>query len=336
MTTVANLGEFGLIDAIAARIRKRQPPARFPALAIGIGDDAAVWLRGDQLELAKTDALVEGIDFLSSVATWPEVGWKALAVNLSDIAAMGGRPDYALITLGVPPQTAADAVFGLYDGMLDLADRFDVALIGGDISSAKEVFISIALTGVGIRRSRGQALPLLLRSTATPGQALAVTGTLGASAAGLRMLLAGQQLPPDVTAFLRNAHLRPEPRLAEGWALIGAGVRCGMDVSDGLVADVEKLCRASSVDAVVEVERLPVDARVRSTYPDVWQELALTGGEDFELVIAAPPARIRAAQRSMATPLTIIGRIEEGSGHVRVVDDRGQPITLRQRGWVHF
>lgn len=336
MTTVHDLGEFGLIEAIAALIRERQRAARFPELVIGIGDDAAVWRRGNQLELAKTDALVEGVDFLPTLATWADIGWKALAVNLSDIAAMGGRPDYALVTLGLPPTTPADAVRDLYAGMLDLADRFGTALVGGDLSAAKEVFISVALTGVALRPSRGEALPLLLRSTAQPGQVLAVTGTLGASAAGLEMLRHGRRLPPDIAAFLRTAHLRPMPRLRESWALVEAGVRCGMDVSDGLVGDAEKIARASGVDLVIEAARVPVDPRVRTAFPDRWLELALTGGEDFELLIATSRSRLRTAQAMLETPVTIIGHVEAGTGQVRVVDERGQPIMLRRHGWTHF
>lgn len=339
---VSDLGEFGLIERLRDRIAQQQPPPRSPSappgerhpeLLLGIGDDCAVWRWGGDVHLSTTDTMVQDVHFTLGTTPWEDLGWKALAVNLSDIAAMAGVPDYALVTLGVPPGADVESVDCLYEGLLECALAHDMLLAGGDIVSSPVWFVSVTLTG-----RPGGAVPypnnVLLRSAARPGEAVAVTGYLGSSAAGLHALRTGAQalLPVHVL----QAHRRPVPRLDTAHLALDAGVRCGMDVSDGLVGDLEKICAASGVAAEVAVSALPVDPAVREAFPDDWPHLALSGGEDYELVMTAPAEVLDAVRERTDLPITVIGRVVQGSGGVTVKDERGRPFSLAQTGWDHL
>lgn len=337
----ATLGEFGLIAHLAGVIAEEgrggrpSPDVAAGRLLAGIGDDAAVWQIGDAVEVATTDTMVAGVHFLPEQADWRALGWKALAVNLSDIAAMGAVPGFALITLGLPPDSDVDALTELYRGLGQAARTFGARLVGGDIVRSPVLFVTVALTGTapGARFPEG----VLLRSAAQPGDLIAVTGHLGSSAAGLQTLLSDLALPLEVGAVLRQAHLRPSPRLDEGRLLVEAGVRCAMDVSDGLLADLSKLCAASEVAGVVEQELVPVLAVVREHFPDTWRQLALTGGEDYELLFAAPAAVVGRVRAQAAVPVTVLGRIEAGTaGRVTLVDGAGQELPWQGGGWDHL
>lgn len=341
---VAELGEFGLIDLLARTIDRAETAvspslalAHTPAreLLLGIGDDAAVWRVGGALEIATTDTMVAGVHFLPGVIPPRDLGWKALAVNLSDIGAMGGAPTFALITLGLPPATEVDDLTAMYEGMLDAARPWDVRLAGGDIVSSPVLFITVALAGVAL--TPGYPDAMLRRAAARPGDAVAVTGVLGSAAAGLDLLLHPRPLPDDCAARLIAAHHRPMPRVAEGQILVQAGVRAAMDVSDGLAADLGKLCRASGVAARLYLERLPVDPCLPEHFPADWQRLALTGGEDYELLFCAPVGVIEQVQRATATPVTVIGEIIAGDvGQVTVLDAAGREVVMDSGGWDHL
>lgn len=325
------LGEFGLIEKLPHWTGMGDPSR----LLVGIGDDAAVWREGGLTQIATTDTLVEGVHFRAETLSFRDLGWKALAVNLSDIAAMGGEPSYALITLGLPSETPIAAIQELYAGMGELAAQHGVSLIGGDLVRAPQLFVTVAVMGKAGTGPDGE-VAYLLRSTGQPGDALAVTGTLGASRAGLALLLGAATAPDAVAAPLKAAHQRPQPRLAEATKLLRVGVRCAMDISDGLVADLEKLCKASGVAAVVEADALPIAPALREIFPKEALEWALSGGEDYELLIAAPEHLLRAAQEQ-GVALTIVGRMQEGQpGQVRVVDSAGRELALAHKGWDHF
>lgn len=331
-------GEFGLIESLRSLIELRQLPSPAPgsphALLVGIGDDCAVWRCGDTTQLATTDTMVEGVHFRLRATTWRDLGWKALAVNLSDIAAMGGVPDYALVTLGLPPETGQEGILELYHGLQDCALNYRVTLCGGDIVTAGQLFITVALMG-----RVGNASPfsnnVLLRSAAVAGEAIAVTGAVGASAAGLRLL----EQDPTATGMtaLLDAHRRPQPRLALGRLALDAGVRCGMDVSDGLVGDLEKICAASGLSAEVRLGDVPIPAAVREAYPDAWVDLGLAGGEDYELLLVAPAEVLDAVSERSDIPVTTIGVMAAGDpGRVTVRDAHGQPVMLTRHGWDHL
>jgi thiamine-monophosphate kinase len=325
---VSELGEFGLIDLLAKAVGTPSDKQ----LIIGIGDDAAAWRGGDSIQLATVDSFIQDIHFSLDTASWGELGWKALAVNLSDIAAMGGLPRYALVSLALPGDTEVEDVTALYRGMVELARSFDVTIVGGDTSSAPLVAISITVLG----RTGSPEERILSRSAARPGDEVAVTGYLGTAAAGMRMLTGRLRFASEVTARLRGAFLRPNPRIAEGQILVEQGVKTAIDISDGLVSDMKQICKASGVGARIEVDSVPVLPEVGSGFGDGALELALAGGEDYELLFTGSAEVIDKVREHAACPVTVIGEITGKAGEVALVDSKGNPFSLRRGGWEHF
>jgi thiamine-monophosphate kinase len=328
---VSEVGEFGLIEILARMVqtgRDVRPPARKNMVA-GIGDDAAAWRNTGGITLATTDCLVQDVHFKLGQAGWCDLGWKALAVNLSDIAAMGGMAEYALVTLGLPPDTGVEDVTDLYKGMIELGEKFDVTLAGGDTTSSKTAFISLTVTGSAGKR-------LLRRSAALPGDLVAITGYPGMSAAGLRLI--GDGVPPvDSDAPLRQAFLRPYPRLREGAIILSAGGHAAIDVSDGLVADLGHICRASEVGARVEVERIPLHPAARRIFPTQALDMALGGGEDYELLFTGSTGVIDKVRAKTSLPVSVIGEITADiTRQVQVLDSNGRPYLFDKAGWDHF
>jgi len=319
------LGEFGLIDLLA----KMAGGVQDKQLLIGIGDDAAAWKGDASIQLATVDSFIQGVHFPTGIAPWPELGWKALAVNLSDIAAMGGIPRYALVSLALPPQTEVNDVTALYTGMLELAKKHNVTIVGGDISNAPLVVISITVLGNSPKNQ------ILTRSSAKPGELVAVTGHLGAAAAGLEMLNKKLKFDPPATTRFRQAFFKPTPRITEGQLLLEQGVKTAIDISDGLVADLNQICKASRVGARIDTDRVPVEPKVLAGFGDKALELALTGGEDYELLFTAGAEIIDKVKKATSCPVTVIGEITAGAG-VTVVDRQGNPVDLGKAGWEHF
>jgi len=322
---VSELGEFGLIDLLAEMVGGGQDEH----LLIGIGDDAAAWQGDASIQLATVDSFIQDVHFPSGIASWQELGWKAMAANLSDIAAMGGAPRYALASLALPEDTEVDDVTALYTGMLDLAQQYGVAIIGGDLSRAPLIIITITVLG------NSQKKQTLTRSAAKPGELIAVTGYLGAAAAGLEMLKKKLQFDPQATACFKQAFLYPYPRIAEGQLLADHGVKTAIDLSDGLISDLSQICKASQVGARVEVDRVPVEPAVKADFGERALEMALAGGEDYELLFTASAEVIDKVRQSASCPITAIGEIVAGKG-VTVVDRQGNPIKLGKAGWEHF
>jgi thiamine-monophosphate kinase len=266
------------------------------------------------------------------------VGWKALAVNVSDIAAKGARSRWALVGLACPAGTTPEDVDAFYEGALALGREHGVAVVGGDTSSSPAGwFVSVTLLGETVRP--------VLRSTARPGDAIAVTGTLGRSAAGLAVLerdRAPAGVEPAALAEMTAAHLRPRPRAAEGrWLGATDGVTAMMDLSDGLATDLPRLCAASGAGATVRVATVPIAAHTRRVAealdrdPLAW---ATGGGEDYELLLTcaaeAFPRLAAGLAQATGTTLTRVGEID-GGGEVRFVDARGRAVEVA-RGFEHF
>ena len=326
------------IIRLIRRVVEQSPSER---VEVGIGDDTAV-LRtesGARL-LATTDVVVEDVHFRRAWATPFDIGWKAMAVNLSDIAGKGGQPRWALVGLAMPAPTPEE-VEALYEGMREAAAPHGVAIVGGDTSdSPRGWFVNVTLLGEHGGTPR-------LRSGAKPGDAVAVTGTLGRSAAGLAALEAGRGALGTASAgaveAVTSAHLRPTPRVAEGrWLDAAGGVHAMMDCSDGLATDLAHICRASGVGARVTLDRLPVDPAAREVAGAlgvdalVW---ATSGGEDFELLLACDPdsvARLRDGLRhATGTALTVVGEIEALQTGVTFLDRAGRPVRV-EAGYEHF
>ncbi|MFN8535018.1 MAG: thiamine-phosphate kinase [Dehalococcoidia bacterium] len=304
---VSELGEFGLIDRLAARLDRTVPGE----LLLGIGDDAAVWRSGRTLLLATTDTLVDGVHFLSDRADPAALGRKAAAANLSDINAMGGSPRFALVTLGLPPDTPVAWVDGLYDGLAALGEAGAI-IAGGDVVRAPVRLVTVSLLGDAPARVRWEK-SLLLRSAARPGDVVAVSGTLGGPAGGLALLLDQRTTSPELRDALIEAHDRPEPPLGLGARLVALGVRCGMDLSDGLAGDLAKLCAASGVGAEIDPAQLPVHPALVAAWPEDATRIAVTGGEEYELLVTCPLTVWRRVQAA-GLGLTAIGRIVQTTG----------------------
>jgi len=323
---ISEMGEFKLIESLSKLVGK----PRDDAVIMGIGDDAACWRTEDGMLLATTDSLVEGVHFTLKVTTWRELGWKALSVNLSDIAAMGGIPKYAMISLGVPRDTDAENISRLYQGILELAQAFDVDIIGGDTVASPVMMINITLIGVV---PGGQ--DILTRKAAVPGDQVAVTGHLGASSAGLAMLNREIEFNYHIAKALREAHLKPSPRVAEGQALARCGVKACIDLSDGLMGDLEKLCKSSGVGARVFIDHIPCHPATVESFEDAAVTFALTGGEDYELLFTAKASVIEGVREAVSCPVTVIGEVVKGRG-IRALDEAGIEVHVGDRGWDHF
>ncbi len=327
---ISELGEFGLIELLAKIVG--QPKGK--QVLIGIGDDAACWRTGASMQIATSDSLIQDVHFTLSTTTWRDLGWKALAVNLSDIAAMGGLPQYALVSLGLPGDTEVESIAELYEGIEELARLFDVSIVGGDSVGAPVVMVSLAVVG------RAQkSLSILTRSAAAPGDLIAVTGYLGASAAGLAVLRGVLELyleDEETVGTLRKAHLRPYPRVVEGQALALHGVKAAIDLSDGLVSDLRKLCKASGVGARLFTSQIPVHPLIRSSFGGDAIQLALSGGEDYELLFTARREVIERVKRAFACPVTVIGETVAETEMVRVIDEHGNELRVEKAGWEHF
>lgn len=338
MPELSTVGEFDLIERLASVLGL----VASDRLVLSIGDDAAVWkAAGDRLTVATADSLVEGVHFDLRTTDWIDLGWKALAENLSDIAAMGCSPRYALVGLGLPAVTQVAAVEALYAGLRDCAQAFGCQVVGGDTVRCPQVVVHVTLLGESIP-VRGDDRPILTRSAARTGDLLAVTGVLGASAAGLRLLQEGGPIDPD-DEVLVEIHRRPQPRVNAGLLLVAAGVRCGIDISDGLLADIAHICERSDVDAEVEARRVPVHPAARGRFGEEALKMALGGGEDYELVCAGSRDLLAAASALLIDdgqpPLTLIGSIiERGTDHpmVHLLDLDGQPGPAVDGGYSHF
>ena len=318
------MAEFALIDRFRQRALARSD------VVLGIGDDAALIdpPKGQSVVLA-VDTLVEGVHFAKGVPA-SAIGWKALAVNLSDLAAMGATPAAALMALTLPDDNMA-FVDELGAGFSALADTHRVALIGGDTTRGP---LSVSVTVVGYV-PRGTAM---LRSGARPGDDIWVTGTLGDAAGALALWKSGT--PMLRTGALRERLDRPAPRLGAGHALRGNASAC-IDVSDGFLSDLGHILATSGVGADVDIDALPASAALMAAFEDpiARRLLQMTGGDDYELCFTAPRKRrdaIQLALDSVATPAARIGSITEGA-RLRLIDSDGlQVLTPERRGYVHF
>jgi thiamine-monophosphate kinase len=312
-----------------------------PGVETGIGDDAAALsLTAGAVLLATTDLLIEDVHFRHAWSSPCDIGWKAMAVNLSDIAAMGGHPRWALVAVALPVSTEVEALDALFAGMREAAAPHGVVIVGGDTSASPHGWmINVTLLGEHTGRPK-------LRSMAKPGDAVAVTGTLGRSAAGLALLEMAEARDRGLAGMLvelTGAHLRPTPRLAEGrWLGAQPSVHAMMDCSDGLSTDLGHICRESGVGARIALDRLPLGpalheaARALGKDPLEW---ATSGGEDYELLLTCEPGAVEALAEGLhgatGTPLTVIGAIEGRKVTVSYVDARGEPVA-RPAGYEHF
>ncbi len=323
MKRLSTVGEFGLIQKITSRLRPQK------GVILGPGDDCAVVTLGQGTLLLTTDLLIEGVHFRREWMTAREIGFKSMRVNLSDIAAMGGKPLYALVSAGLPKSMTVPFATDLFRGLQKAGEEAGCAIVGGDTNASDRLILNVAVAG---EAPFGR---FVTRGGARVGDGLYVTGTIGGSALGLKALQKGrrQGYERDV-----RAHVRPPLRLDVGRFLTRLkGVHAMIDLSDGLAGDLCHILDRSGVGAEVDVGRLPVpvgfDRRVRSLGADP-AALALSGGEDYELLFAASP-RVKIPPKIHGVPVTKIGRITRKRDGLRWVGRDGETL-LRVQGFQHF
>ncbi|MEM2908276.1 MAG: thiamine-phosphate kinase [Candidatus Hadarchaeales archaeon] len=323
---LSDVGERALIELV------RRICVKGPKVEVGIGDDAAAIDIDGRYLVVTTDMLVASQHF-PTAATAEQMGAKAVVVNLSDLAAMGAEPLGLVFSVGLPRQLQVEFVKRMIRSMDATARKYGAYVVGGDLDESEEIVIAGAAFGVA-RKGR-----LLTRSGARPGDIIAVTGSLGAASAGLRILL--EKLPSRGYEELIKAQLEPVARVREGIALARCGhVTAAIDVTDGLASNLWQISGMSGVKLILDLERIPVHPLVKEFAErrglDA-REFALFGGEDFELLFTARPEGWRAIRRALkrvGTPLTAIGRVERGRGVC--VEKDGKFEELPDRGYEHF
>ena len=328
---IKKLGEFTLIENIA-----RSAAVSDPQVVQAIGDDAAVVsLDRNTCLLVTTDMLKEGIHFKKEFSSPYVLGKKSLSVNLSDIAAMGGAPLYYFVSIAIPPDTDYRFIRELYRGMNAQARRFGAHLLGGDTTASQDsLVISITLLGKAAKSH------VLYRHGARPGDLIFVTGTLGDSALGLMLLEKGLGSPRD---GLVKRHIDPQPRIEAGHALACSRMASSMmDISDGLLGDMQHIMKQSGVGARISLDRLPLSAAYRRQCPQLSRDFyvpALCGGEDYELLFTVPQRnekRVQALAEKLDVSMTCIGQITEKRPGLVVTDQHGKRVRPLPAGFRHF
>ncbi len=331
-----DIGEFALIDRLRAILG---PPEEDAEVLVGNGDDAAVvQAGGGKCWVVTCDAQVSGVHFPASrEVSGFAVGYKSLAVNVSDVAAMGAKPRFALVSLGIPEDTALSFLDDVYRGIGAFSQRYGVVVLGGNVTrTSGPLFVDVFLVGEARREH------LLLRSGARLGERILVTGHLGDAAAGLRVS-SHTGLREDFRERLISAQAKPSPRVAEGVAIAESGLATAMmDVSDGLAGDIHHLCAASGVGAILRENALPASdalvewASLEGKNPREW---ALHGGEDYELLLTAPAESVRALQEVVRSAggaqLTPIGEIVAAPRGI-LLECADGISELESRAWEHF
>ena len=325
---LSSLGEFALIERIRRGVRAHR------SVRIGIGDDSAWVDHPAGSSLVTADLLIEGIHFNLKWTSPCALGHKSLAVNLSDIAAMGGVPAYAVLSLGIPGNFDSKQIDEFYRGFMRLANRYRVALIGGDTNVSKSFIISVCVIG-------HPAAQPVRRAGASVGDDIYVTGTLGDAALALKFLR--RQYPSakqrEISELLRRHH-KPIPRLSAGAVLARQRLATAMiDISDGLVQDLGHICEASRIGAVIWNHSLPLSSAYRAIAGKAQTREALSGGEDYELLFCARTRhreRIGNLSAQAGVKITRIGTCVAARQKITVLDASGKPLSLRRKGHDHF
>lgn len=299
---------------------------------IGIGDDAALVNVGDAWLVLTLDTMAEGVHFLvDETTTWRDVGWKLAAANISDLAAMGAEPIFALVGLNSTRNESAADIAALYSGIQDALTEFGGTMVGGDTVVSDKASISMTMIGTGVNPATVFRL-----DAAKDGDAVAVSGTVGDSRGGLEVISTEASASDPFNLHLIDRHLRPTPRIDLCREMVTAGIRCATDVSDGLVKDLEKVCKASALVASVDVDSVPMSLELSQAYPDRALEFALSGGEDFELLVIGDRAKIESMSQSLdakrGTQLTIIGEMKSQWGGTRDATDDPTVVQLYSTG----
>ncbi|GAB5520822.1 MAG: thiamine-phosphate kinase [Rhodothermales bacterium] len=338
-TTIADLGEFGLIDRIKAIVNTN----RDEAVLRGIDDDAAVYsIGGGRVQVVTTDALVEGLHFNRAFMPMPYLGFKAMSVNVSDVVAMNAQPRYATVALGVPTNVSVEMIESVYKGMQQAAERYGVTILGGDTTGAHRLTLTITLIGEASEDA------IAYRTGAKVGDAICVTGDLGASYAGLKVLVGNQRAvqeegpgyKPDLEPYryVINRHLTPTAQLdaIAQWHEHGFQPTACIDISDGLSSEIHHIARQSNVGALLHAPSIPIALETRSVADMIGEDVdtfALFGGEDYELLFTASP---EALEKLPEDSYNLIGTVKPADHGVQLNTGTGESIELDAGGYTHF
>ncbi|MFC0274520.1 thiamine-phosphate kinase [Metabacillus herbersteinensis] len=304
-------------------------------IVTGIGDDAAVFSPEHEMnQVICVDTMVEEVHFLKNLSTPFEIGYKALAVNISDIAAMGGFPTYFLVSIAIPPNWNEQELLGIYEGMKELASQFKIDLIGGDtVSSKNQLVLTVTVMGEVEKKKH------CLRSDARAGDVVFVTGTIGDSAAGLSILLNKSTASSDeVKLFLTSRHKKPKPQVKAGRVISKLERASLNDISDGLASELNEIAEASTKSITIYEELLPLSPELLSLNSEERFNWALYGGEDFELVGTTSIESFKRLSRQLESELikiTKIGQVTDGPASVHLVR-QNETIKLEKSGYNHF
>jgi len=299
----------------------------------GIGDDAAYWKSGDFGYCVTSDTLVENVHFKLIYFEANKLGEKGVAVNLSDIAAMGANPMAMLINLGIPIDIAEKWINDFYDGITNLALKYNCPVIGGDI--VKSEILNISITCIGYKELKKNNTNIFLnRESVHPGDLLYVSGYLGNAKAGLEILNSMKSDLNDSEIYLKNSHLTPVPRIELGIDLNEIGITSCIDISDGLLLDSSRLADSSIVNININSSMLPISDELKIVFPEEYKNFALGGGEDYELLFTASPnnqENIKKIAEKNELNLSIIGEVNNGNGEIMLDGSLTDP-----KGWDHF
>ena len=350
-TPVSEVGEFGLIDRMHAVLGDA---ASARDLIAGIGDDAAVYRVGAagsdgprRVHVVTTDAMVEGVHFDRTYVPLRALGWKAIASNVSDVAAMNARPRFATVALGLPNNLSVEGAEALYTGIGQACERYGLAIVGGDVTASARLTITVTVIGEADEEA------VVYRRGAQPGDLLCVTGDLGSAAAGLQVLLQGKEAmkestegdgaaasQPDLVefAYVVERQLMPQARMdrVEAWAEAGVRPTSLIDVSDGLASEVHHLSQAGTVGAVIDGGLLPVHVQTALTaqrYDQRPEAFVLYGGEDYELLFTIPQEE---ASKLTADTYAVVGQVVEPDEGVVLRLPDGNRVPLRAGGYKHY
>lgn len=338
-TPISALGEFGLIDRLESVLGE---PAD-KSLIAGIGDDAAVYRTGgDRVSIVTSDALIEGVHFDLSFMPLEHLGAKSMTVNISDVVAMNAIPRYATIMLGVPDHVSVEMIDAFYRGVKKVCDAYDVTVIGGDITGARQFTVGVTAIGEAVEES------VVYRKGAQPGDVLCVSGDLGSAFAGLKVLLRqrvqlqneGAEFVPNINEYryVINRNLAPVARLGivQSWQTAGFKPSAMIDISDGLSSELHHLCRRSGCGAVLRISTVPIHEQTRKVAGEFGEQpetYALQGGEDYELLFAASPNDLTKLKDSS---YAVIGEFTVAEEGLQVVNVDGDTSNLDSSGFDHF
>jgi len=341
-TSISDIGEFGLI----AHIRDTLGEPDDESIVEGISDDAAVYRAGDgRVQVVTTDAMIEGVHFDRTFMPMEHLGFKAMSINVSDITAMNAEPRYATVVIGIPKNASVEAIGTLYKGIKQACDAYGVTVIGGDTTGAHSLSVTVTVIGEADEED------VVYRRGAQPGDKICVTGDVGASYAGLKVLLLqrqqlqqeGQDFQPklDKFSYVIRRHLAPPAQLktVREWSEAGFRPHSLIDISDGLASEVHHICEASGTTAQLYEPSLPISPHTRNTATEFGEDVtvyALFGGEDYELVFTASEEDLKALDPQAFNVIGEIGKPEEGKPRVQMKKGDGENVPVRPGGFDHF